>query len=80
MSYAKDGTLASCLFCNFANKSEKKELLHEDDLCVAFLPLDVSAVQHFMIVPKEHIATVSVLRLCHLLLCHVQLTAVLELR
>ena len=59
VSYAKDGTLASCLFCNFANKSERKDLLHEDDLCVAFLPLDVSAVQHFMMVPKEHVATVS---------------------
>ena len=59
MSYAKDGKLQSCLFCDFVAKLQPKELMHEDDKCVAFLPLDIGAVQHFMIVPKEHLKTVS---------------------
>jgi hypothetical protein len=59
VSYNRDGSVDKCLFCDFAAKRQPKTSLREDDSCVAFLPLDISAVQHFLVVPKAHIATVS---------------------
>jgi Scavenger mRNA decapping enzyme C-term binding len=59
VSYNRDGSVDKCLFCDFAAQRQAKTLMHEDDSCVAFLPLDISAVQHFLVVPKAHIATVS---------------------
>jgi hypothetical protein len=59
VSYNRDGSVDKCLFCDFAAKRQPKATLHEDGCCVAFLPLDISAVQHFLVVPKAHVATVS---------------------
>lgn len=55
------GERVDCLFCNFASGQAEKHLVHEDELCVAFLPLKICAKQHLLIVPKKHIQTVDTL-------------------
>ncbi|KAG5175102.1 HIT-like domain-containing protein [Tribonema minus] len=62
VTYDADNKIISCLFCNFARRTDAKPLLFEDDHCVAFLPLDIAAEQHILVVPKTHIKTVNDLR------------------
>mmetsp|Transcript_10618 Transcript_10618/g.15910 ORF Transcript_10618/g.15910 Transcript_10618/m.15910 type:complete len:155 (-) Transcript_10618:107-571(-) len=57
--YNIDGSIKHCLFCDFCSKTQFKNLLHDDDLCVAFQPLKTAGVQHILVVPKHHIKTVK---------------------
>lgn len=56
-----DGSMRSCEFCNTASGvgEEQAKLVYEDDLVVAFAPLKSAAKQHFLVVPRKHIAHVG---------------------
>ncbi len=50
--------MSDCLFCQLI--AEKKVILvHEDEQVVAFPDIDPKAVAHFLIVPRQHIASVN---------------------
>jgi len=53
------GVMKSCIFCDYIAQRKDKKLVYEDDHVVAFKPLKEAAKQHFLIVPKQHIATIS---------------------
>jgi len=48
-----------CIFCQIANKEIPVELLHEDDLVVAFRDIKPIAPVHILVIPKAHIASVN---------------------
>jgi len=50
--------MGDCLFCSIANGDMDTELLYEDDQVVAFKDINPKAPVHFLIIPKEHIATI----------------------
>lgn len=54
-----NGTMKSCIFCEYAAKTKEKELLFEDDLVVAFSPPKKAAKQHLLVLPKRHIGTIG---------------------
>ncbi len=50
--------MGNCIFCDIANGKMKTDLLYEDDQVVAFKDINPKAPVHFLIIPKEHIATI----------------------
>jgi histidine triad (HIT) family protein len=51
--------IMTCLFCNIANKIIPTNLLFENEVLIAFRDINPQAASHFLIVPKEHIATIN---------------------
>ena len=47
-----------CIFCRIAKREIPSEILHEDEQLVAFEDAAPQAPVHFLVIPKEHIATV----------------------
>ena len=43
-----------CLFCKIIAGDIPSELVHQDDLCVAFNDISPQAPTHLLIVPREH--------------------------
>ncbi len=54
--------MAECLFCRMVEGEVPVDKLYEDDLLMAILDIHPRAPVHFMVVPKEHVATVRELR------------------
>lgn len=56
-----DGSMRSCVYCTVASGAgdEDTKLVYEDDMVVAFAPLKIAAKQHYLIVPRKHIAHVG---------------------
>lgn len=54
-----NGTMKSCIFCEYIAQTKEKELLFEDDLVVAFAPTKKAAKQHLLVLPKRHIGTIG---------------------
>ncbi|KAG0449315.1 hypothetical protein HPP92_020664 [Vanilla planifolia] len=48
-----------CPFCQLARCSTGMPLLHADDRVVAFPDINPSALRHFLVIPIEHIPTVT---------------------
>ena len=48
-----------CLFCAIAAGEIPSSKVYEDELCYAFYDIDPQAPVHFLVVPKEHIASVA---------------------
>ncbi|MFC1655260.1 histidine triad nucleotide-binding protein [Patescibacteria group bacterium] len=48
-----------CLFCKIISKEIDSEIVHEDEICVAFKDINPKARVHLLIVPKKHIAKIS---------------------
>lgn len=48
-----------CLFCKIIKKEIPAKIVYESDQILAFPDISPSADVHILIVPKEHIATVS---------------------
>jgi len=48
-----------CLFCKIVAGDIPSKKLYEDDLCYAFYDIDPQAPTHFLVIPKEHIQSVS---------------------
>ena len=48
-----------CLFCKIAAKEIPAQLVHEDEICVAFRDISPKAPEHFLLIPRQHIATMN---------------------
>ncbi len=51
--------MSDCLFCKIAAGEIPSKKVYEDDLCYAFYDIDPQAPTHFLVIPKEHIQSVS---------------------
>jgi len=51
--------MSDCLFCKIAAGEIPSSKVYEDDLCYAFYDIAPQAPTHFLVIPKEHIASVS---------------------
>ncbi len=49
----------NCLFCKIIGGEIPSNKLYEDDVCYAFYDIDPQAPTHFLVVPKEHIASAA---------------------
>jgi histidine triad (HIT) family protein len=52
-------TLDNCIFCKIAAKQIPSKTLYEDDELIVFHDHNPAAPVHFLIVPKQHIPTLS---------------------
>jgi histidine triad (HIT) family protein len=51
--------LDNCIFCKIAAKQIPSKSIYEDDDLIAFHDINPAAPVHFLIVPKQHIPTLS---------------------
>jgi histidine triad (HIT) family protein len=49
----------NCIFCKIAAGQIPSKLIHEDDELIAFHDINPASPVHLLIVPREHIATLS---------------------
>ncbi|WEF32140.1 histidine triad nucleotide-binding protein [Pseudoduganella chitinolytica] len=49
----------NCLFCKIAAKQIPATVVYEDDELLAFKDINPAAPVHLLIIPKQHIATLS---------------------
>ena len=49
----------NCIFCKIANKIIPAKLIHEDAELMAFHDINPAAPVHLLIVPKQHISTLT---------------------
>jgi histidine triad (HIT) family protein len=55
----KPGLMMDCLFCNIACGETPANLIYENESVVAFQDINPQAPVHFLIIPREHIATAN---------------------
>ncbi len=51
--------MANCIFCKIIAKQMPSDLIHEDDKIVVFKDIHPKAKVHLLVVPKEHIKSLS---------------------
>ena len=51
--------MSDCLFCKIISGDIPSKKVYEDALCYAFYDIDPQAPVHFLVIPKEHIQSVS---------------------
>jgi histidine triad (HIT) family protein len=51
--------MEQCLFCKMVSGEVEPDVVYEDDHVLAFNDLNPKAPIHFLVVPKEHIATLN---------------------
>lgn len=51
--------MSDCLFCKIIAGDIPSKKVYEDELCYAFYDIDPQAPTHFLVIPKEHIQSVS---------------------
>ena len=51
--------MSDCLFCKIIAGEIPSSKVYEDDLCLAFNDIAPQAPTHFLVIPKEHIPSVS---------------------
>ena len=51
--------MSDCLFCKIVAGEIPSKKVYEDELCYAFYDIDPQAPVHFLVIPKEHIQSVS---------------------
>ncbi|MCI5689349.1 MAG: histidine triad nucleotide-binding protein [Clostridiales bacterium] len=49
--------MSDCLFCKIAGGEIPSKKVYEDDQVYAFYDIDPQAPTHFLVIPKEHIAS-----------------------
>ncbi len=49
----------NCIFCKIAAKQIPSSMVYEDDELLAFKDINPAAPVHMLIIPKQHIATLS---------------------
>jgi histidine triad (HIT) family protein len=65
-----------CLFCKIVEGTIPAKLLFQDEQCVAFSDINPQAPTHFLVIPREHIASLAHAGNNHLALVgHLLLTA-----
>lgn len=53
--------MLDCLFCKIAAGEIPSKTLYEDERCLAFYDIDPQAPTHFLVIPKEHVASCGAL-------------------
>ena len=53
--------MSDCLFCGIVDGKIKANLVYQDDAVVAFNDIAPKAPVHILIIPRKHIASVSIL-------------------
>ncbi|MFQ5745447.1 MAG: histidine triad nucleotide-binding protein [Acidobacteriota bacterium] len=48
-----------CLFCRIVSGEQRAEMVHEDELLVAFEDINPQAPTHILIIPRRHIPTIN---------------------
>lgn len=51
--------MSDCLFCRIIAGEIPSSKVYEDDVCFAFNDIAPQAPTHFLVIPKEHISSVS---------------------
>ena len=51
--------MSDCLFCTISAGEIPSAKVYEDELCYAFSDIAPQAPTHFLVIPREHIASVS---------------------
>lgn len=51
--------MADCIFCKIIAGEIPSKKLYEDDLCLAFYDIEPLAPQHFLVIPKAHLASAA---------------------
>ncbi len=51
--------MTNCIFCKIAAKQIPSKTVYEDDDVIAFHDINPAAPVHFLIVPKQHIPTLT---------------------
>jgi len=51
--------MEDCIFCKIADGRIPSELVHNDDICVAFNDLTPQAPTHILIIPREHVHSLA---------------------
>lgn len=51
--------MTDCLFCKMVTGEIKPDVVYEDDRVLAFNDVNPQAPVHFLVVPKEHVATLN---------------------
>ena len=51
--------MSDCLFCKISAGELPSAKVYEDELCYAFSDIAPQAPTHFLVIPREHIASVS---------------------
>ena len=46
-----------CLFCRIARGEAEADILHSDEMTVAFRDINPQAPVHFLVVPRKHVAS-----------------------
>lgn len=66
----------NCLFCKIVAGDIPSELVHEDEICVAFNDIHPQAPTHILVIPREHISSLNETNMQHKeTLGHLLLTA-----
>jgi histidine triad (HIT) family protein len=51
--------VTDCLFCSIAAGEVPADLVHEDDLAVAFRDINPQAPTHILVIPRQHIRSAA---------------------
>jgi histidine triad (HIT) family protein len=51
--------MSDCIFCKITAKQIPSKVIYEDDDVLAFHDINPAAPVHFLIVPKQHVATLA---------------------
>lgn len=51
--------MENCIFCKIAAKQIPSKTIYEDDDVIAFHDINPAAPVHFLIVPRQHVATLA---------------------
>jgi histidine triad (HIT) family protein len=49
----------NCIFCKIASKQIPANIVYEDDDMLAFKDINPAAPVHLLVIPKQHVATLS---------------------
>jgi histidine triad (HIT) family protein len=58
----RDAVDQACLFCRIAAGETPADILHVSDTILAFRDIDPKAPTHILLIPREHIVSISALR------------------
>ena len=51
--------MEDCIFCSIISGDIPAEILYSDEKVLAFRDVNAQAPEHFLVIPKEHIATAN---------------------
>ena len=57
--------MTDCLFCSIAAGELPADLVHEDELVIAFRDINPQAPTHILVIPREHVGSAAELTAAH---------------